>query len=156
MKRNEHKIINNIMTKKQEILDLFHSRLTCTQAVFSVYGKDMGVDENMATAIATGFGAGIARSQQICGALTGAIMVLGLKYFNPENLNDSKELIYHKTSELMERFKNINSSCNCRELIGVDFNTKDGMEIAEKNDLFNTRCKKYLSDVCDILDELII
>ena len=143
------------MTKKEEISELYHDKLNCAQSVFSVYVKEMGVDENTARAIATGFGAGIARSQQICGALTGAIMVLGVKFFNPENLYDSKEFIYYKTTELMERFKNIHGSCNCKDLIGVDFNTDEGIEFAEKNDLFNIKCKKYLNDVCTILDELI-
>ena len=143
------------MTKKEEISELYHDTLNCAQSVFSVYGKDLGVNENTASAIATGFGGGIARSQQICGALTGAIMVLGVKYFNPENLKDSKELIYNKTSELIEKFKKINGTCNCKDLIGVDFNTDEGIEFAEKNDLFNIKCRKYLNDICTILDELM-
>jgi C_GCAxxG_C_C family probable redox protein len=68
------------MTKADEAVALFQQGFTCSQAVLSVFAKDFGLDRDTALRISQGFGAGIARTDGICGALSGAIMVIGLRY----------------------------------------------------------------------------
>jgi C_GCAxxG_C_C family probable redox protein len=143
------------MTKKEKVIGVFHNDLNCAQSVLSVYGNEYGIDEKSAKAIAVGFGSGIGKTQQICGALTGAVMVLGAKYFDEDNAAESKEKVYTKTRELLDSFREKNGDCNCRNLLGIDISTEEGQKLAHEKDVFNLKCKKYLSDVCDNLDKLL-
>lgn len=143
------------MNKKEKVLDLFHNNLNCAQSVLYIYGEDLGIDGNTLKAVACGFGGGIGMTQQICGAITGAIMVLGAKYFDGNNVAESKNNVYEKTKDLLNRFKEKNDSINCIDLIGTDISTDEGVKIAYEKNLFNLKCKKCLADVCDALEKLI-
>ena len=147
--------MGSLKSKKEKVMGLFHNDLNCAQSVFSVYGKDYGIDEKAAKSIAAGFGSGIGKTQQICGAISGAVMVLGAEYFDENNKAESKEKVYGKTRELIKSFEEKNKCSDCRNLIGIDISTEEGLLKACDMDVFNIKCRKYLSDVCDILDELI-
>jgi C_GCAxxG_C_C family probable redox protein len=102
----------------------------------------------VANSIAVGFGSGFGRTQQMCGAISGAVMALGARNYDKNKVAESKENVYQKTRDLINQFKEKNGSCDCRNLIGVDLSTNE-------QNLFNLKCKKYLSDVCDELDKLL-
>ena len=68
------------MTKADGAVTLFQEGFTCSQAVLSVFADDFGLDRDLALRISQGFGAGIAYTDDICGALSGAVMVIGLRY----------------------------------------------------------------------------
>lgn len=68
------------MTKSDHALASFRKGFTCSSAVFSAFSDEMGLDSETATKIACGFGGGISKTGNICGAVSGAIMVIGLKY----------------------------------------------------------------------------
>ena len=72
------------MTKSDEALASFRNRFTCSSAVFSAFSDELGLDRDTAKKIACGFGAGISKTGNICGAVSGAIMVIGLKYGKTE------------------------------------------------------------------------
>lgn len=93
--------------------------------------------------------------QETCGAVTGAIMVIGCKYFKRNDCPGSKEIVYQKTRDFISKFKERNGTINCLELIGVDFNTEEGMQTAKKKNLFRDKCEKYVRDACEILEEII-
>jgi C_GCAxxG_C_C family probable redox protein len=67
-------------SKVNEAEACFSNGFNCCQSVLSTYGKGLGLGEREALKIASGFGAGIAYMGDICGAVTGAFMVIGLKY----------------------------------------------------------------------------
>jgi C_GCAxxG_C_C family probable redox protein len=123
----------------------------CSQAVFSTYAQ--GIDQETALKIASGFGGGMGRMGETCGAVTGAMMVLGLRFGADQPDREAKERVYARIREFADRFQARNGSTFCRDLLGCDISTPDGYEQAKI--LFPTVCPKYVRDACEILEEML-
>lgn len=143
------------MENTDKALEFFKSPYNCAQSVFAAYSEKFGIEENDARKIAAGFGGGIGRTQDICGAVTGAIMVLGCKYFNENDISGSKTIVYEKTKELILKFKEIHKTADCFDLTGVDFNEEGGLELFKSLNIHEKKCNGYVSDACKILEEMI-
>jgi len=105
-------------------LACFKEGFNCSQSILSVYGAEYGISRDMALKIACPFGAGIGRMAEVCGAVTGAFMVIGLKYGNTDAKNISaKGNTYQLVSKFADRFKARNGTINCGELLGCDLGT---------------------------------
>ena len=141
--------------KTEEAVKKFKKGFNCSQAVFSSYSKQFGLDGDVACKVATGFGGGM-RMAGTCGAVTGAFMVLGLKYGNsPEKDKNAKANTYEKIEDFTKRFNNRNASVACRELLGCDISTPDGMKQAQGKGLFSSLCPKLVQDAAEILEEML-
>ena len=106
--------------------------------------------------VAGAFGAGMARTGEICGSVNGALMVIGLKHAKTRtDDDDSRELAYAMAQDFMDAFRERNHSLLCRELLGVDVSTPEGMAVVREKNLFQTVCPKYVQDAAEIL-ELIL
>ncbi len=94
------------MTPAERAISLFQEGFNCSQSVLAAWCSRFGLDEETALKMAAGLGGGIGRTGGICGALTGAILVLGLRYgtADPKDKN-TKYVLYRKTQTLMEQFK---------------------------------------------------
>jgi len=134
-----------------EAVELFRSGYSCSQAVLSVFAEEYGMDAETANKIASGFGGGIGRT---CGALTGAMMVAGLKYGNAKS-TDREDAVRcrEKTRELIEKFEKTHGSSMCNELVGFDRSNMKGAELMEKLPHFYTICPKFLETVITYLEE---
>lgn len=143
------------MESKDIALIYFSDQFNCSQAVFSAYSEKFGISEDDAIRIATGFGAGFGREQEVCGAISGAVMVLGCRYFDENDVPGSKEIIYQKTQELLKKFKEKNITIRCYELTGIDFKKDINREEFKKQQIQEKVCKKSIEDVCEILDEIL-
>lgn len=144
------------MTKSDDALASFNQGITCSSAVFSAFAEDLGLDDMMARKIACGFGAGISRTGNICGAVSGAILVIGLKYGKTEKGDDAATgKTRARTREFMEEFSKRNGSVNCAELLGYNLNNQDEYDEAAKANLFRTRCPAYVRDAADILERIL-
>ena len=115
-----------------------------------------GIKEKDAKKIAAGFGGGIAYNQKICSALSGAIILLGCKYFNDNIPKESKENVYKKINEYLNEFKKIHTSTECIELIEIDLSTEGGRKKAKKQDVFNLKCTKYIEDACRLPKKVLL
>ena len=83
------------MSRIEEAISRFKEDFSCAQSIFSTYAPHYGLDEDKALKISTGFGGGMARSGRTCGAVTGAYMVIGLKYgMGLSKDDDAKENTY--------------------------------------------------------------
>jgi C_GCAxxG_C_C family probable redox protein len=133
----------------------FAGGFNCSQAVFSVFANDFGLDEETALKTAAGFGGGMGRMGETCGAITGAFMVLGLRFGTATPDRETKELVYSRVREFADRFKAINGSLACRDLLGCDISTPDGHQIAKEKSLFTTICPKLVQDAVGILEEML-
>lgn len=111
--------------KEEKALKLFDNGFNCSQAVLGAFCNKHGMDEELAMKLACGFGGGI-RCGEVCGAVTGAIMVIGLKYgqYIAED-KESKAKCYELTSYFMEEYAKRNGSVVCRELLGFDMRDKE-------------------------------
>ena len=105
--------------------DLFEAGFSCSQAVFGRFAEENGLDYDTALKIASGFGAGMARNEEVCGAVTGGIMALGLRYGRTSDTDSSATYdTYEKVNELTKRFVRENGSYICKNLLGgIDLKT---------------------------------
>lgn len=135
---------------------VYRDDYNCAQAIFSVYSGKLGFDETLAKKIACGFGAGMGRTAGICGAVTGAFLVLGLTYgMSDSSRQEDKELTYEKVREFISRFEKRCSSINCADLLGVDISTPEGFREAREKDLMTVECEKIVAEAASILEELL-
>lgn len=142
-------------TKIEQAMERFNNGFNCSQAVLSSYSEQFGLDCDRAFKIATGFGGGM-RMSETCGAVTGAFMVLGLKYGNTTAQDQqAKEKTYEMILEFTNRFKVRNGSVVCRELLGCDINTQEGRKKAQDKDLFSTVCPEIVKNAAEILEEML-
>jgi C_GCAxxG_C_C family probable redox protein len=120
------------------------------------YGLEFGLSEDLAVHLGTGFGGGMARQGEVCGAVSGAIMVLGLKYgMTNETEEEAGSKTYELVSEFMNKFEEQKSTVRCKDLLGCDINTAEGREEAMEKDLFNALCPELVQTAGKILDDLI-
>ncbi len=143
------------MSKKEEAVNNFKIGFSCSQSVLSVYAQEFGLTKDQANKIACGFGSGLSRTNQLCGAVTGAIMVIGLKYGKTDP-DDSvqRELTFKVVNEFNQRFKALNCSLMCSELLGVDLKLPEAHEHFEKNNLGEKVCQKAIYNAVEILEKL--
>ena len=125
--------------------EMFLDKYNCSQAVLSVFSEKYGVDTETAIRIACGLGSGC-RSADICGAVSGAVLVIGLKYGADTSVCNSK------TEEFLKEFDAVNGGTVCRNLLGCDITTAGGREKAVREDLFKTRCLNLVASAVDILE----
>lgn len=143
------------MSKPEEAVKRFAKNYLCSQAILTVYGPELGLDETLAFKLGEPFGAGMGRMGLTCGAVTGAFMVLGLK---SDSLSERDDKSRGKTYKLVEKFVQQfiarNETLACKDLLGVDPSTDEGLKYAYDNNLFEKKCGKYVQDAAEILDEL--
>ena len=134
----------------------FLSGYNCAQAVLDAFRDETGLDEDLALKIATGLGAGMGRKQEVCGAVTGGILVLGLRHGRGTTDDHSAtERAYLRTRELMDRFAAKHGSCLCRQLLqGYDLATQEGLQRAKADDIINKVCRPCVQTVVEILEQL--
>jgi C_GCAxxG_C_C family probable redox protein len=144
------------MKKNDQVLTTFRESMNCSQAVLASFSGDMGMDEKTAIKIASAFGGGIARNGETCGAVTGALMAIGLKHFNTDLLPDEAKMhVYSLSNRFMQEFKTRNGSVKCKELLGVDLSTDEGRKKMREENLSQKVCKKLVCDSVEILEKLL-
>ena len=144
------------MNQSEEANRQFIGGLNCCQAVLNTFAPQMGLDENLALKLASGFGGGIGRTGHICGAVSGAIAVLGLRYGNTDpNNSEAKSQMYAIVQEFMEKFKAKHHSILCSDLIGYDLSTDAGHKAAAEAKVFRTICPQLVSDAAQIVESML-
>ena len=140
-----------VMTKSDAGASVFLSGMNCAQAVFSSFSENYGLDPSIACRIAGGLGSG-ARAGELCGAVSGAVLVIGLKY-GQERPGDraAKQKCSDETEAFIRRFRLANGDIVCRNLLECDIMTREGRENAIAKELFTTKCKDFVLSAIDIL-----
>ena len=143
------------MDNVSKAVELFEHRFMCSQAVFAAFAVQFGITEKQALQIGACFGGGMSKAE-VCGACTGALMVLGMKYGQyDENDTDSRAAESEKASEFLEEFKKRNGSYICREILHCDISTDEGKEYARSNGLYGRYCTGMVSSAAEILTEML-
>jgi C_GCAxxG_C_C family probable redox protein len=141
------------MPKAEEVKALFNAGFNCAQSMLAVYGKDLGMDYETALKIGNVFGGGIARTGETCGAVTGALMILSLRYGAIDAKDSlSNEKTHNLAGEFMKKFEARNNSVVCRDLIGFDIGANN---IPEKNKIISQRCPGFIKDAAEIVEEML-
>ena len=136
------------MNSIEEAVQLFESGYVCSQAVFAAFSEELDLPKEQALKIGACFGSGM-RKAEVCGACTGALMALGLKY------GESKEKSNEVCVKFLDEFKNENGSFICRDLLGCDISTPEGVKYARDNNLFKEICPKMVESAAKITENII-
>ena len=136
------------MNPIDDAVQLFESGYMCSQAVFAAFSEDFGVSREDALKIGACFGSGM-RKGEVCGACTGALMALGLKY--GEDKAESNEIC----ERFLDEFEKANGSYICRDLLECDISTEEGVACARENNLFREVCPKMVESAAEIVEKLI-
>ncbi|HJA43673.1 MAG TPA: C-GCAxxG-C-C family protein [Candidatus Dorea stercoravium] len=140
---------------KEEIKNLFMQGIDCSQVVTGAFAEKMGMTEEQARKVSSCFGGGM-MCGETCGAVTGALMVIGMVYgHSREGDQSQKEIMAAKTGEFKKLFGEKYSSCICRELLGHDISKPGEMEkVLEKGLMFDF-CPRVVEDTIDILEKIL-
>lgn len=137
----------------QTAQDRFVQGFNCSQAVFSAYASQFGIDDEAALKLASPFGGGVARQGEVCGAVIGALMALGLGRGNATLEN--KEENYSIADEFITRFQEKHGTILCRELIGYDLSKPKELLEAREQKVFVTACPGFVKDAAELVAELL-
>ncbi|MBN1574064.1 MAG: C_GCAxxG_C_C family protein [Deltaproteobacteria bacterium] len=144
------------MSRTEDAVSQFEKGYNCAQAILSTYGVELGIDLESALRLSCGFGGGMARMAETCGAVTGAFMVLGLKFPSSKGGDfDAKEKTYEAVHRFAEKFNAKNGSIVCRDLLGCDIGTEEGRSLAVDNQLFYTKCPGFVRFAAEIIEEML-
>ena len=149
------------MLTKEETLRLAQSyadeHFLCSETCLMALAKCQGIETPLIPRIATGFGAGIGRSGETCGAVTGAVMGLGIRYGRDkvEPIKDRRPYWY--ATELLKRFKEEHGGLDCPALLELDIAKPEDYEEYTRRNLWTNRCTRYILSAtgiaCDIIEE---
>ena len=143
------------MNHVEEALKLFDEKFHCSQAVFAAFSEEYGVNKEDALKIGGCFGSGM-RKGEVCGACTGALMVLGLKYGKSEKDDiESKIQSDIVCDEFLDTFEKENGSYICNDLLECDISTKEGVQYALDNNLFIDFCPKMVESAVVITENIL-
>lgn len=137
----------------QTAQDRFAQGFNCSQAVFSAYATQLGIDDETALKLASPFGGGVARQGEVCGAVTGALMALGLGRGNATLEN--KEENYRLADEFIKRFQEQHGTILCRELIGYNLSKPEELQKAREQGVFVSACPGFVKDAAKLVEEIL-
>ena len=137
------------MEKSDIAIETFNNDLNCAQSVIGAYAEQYNLDKNNLFKLASAFGGGMGHTNGVCGAISGGLMVLGLKH-NSKQFD--KETTYAQTRHLMDEFIKRNGTRDCEKLIGVDLMTEEGKKEFKEKGIKKKVCEKCIADVIDIVE----
>jgi C_GCAxxG_C_C family probable redox protein len=144
------------MSLVDQAVSRFEAGFACSQSVFSTYSYLLDLSPEVAVRVAEPFGGGIASLGLTCGAVTGALMVIGLKHGRTEADDvEAREKTRELARQLVCEFEARNGTIVCRKLLDCDIGTPEGLASAEEQNLFETRCPRFVRDAAEIVEQLI-
>lgn len=144
------------MNKSEKAAGYMKNGYNCAQAVVKTYAADVGMNEEDGVKMASVLGGGVGRTGHICGAVSGAALIIGMKFGSTDNTNiHSKDKAYQKANELLEKFAAENKSILCKELLGYDISTNEGLKQARESGIFIQKCPLCVLSAAKILESII-
>lgn len=137
--------------------ELFLKGYNCSQAVFGAYCEDLGIDTDTAFLLSAGFGGGFARRREVCGAVSGATMVLSyLRGYSKAEDSDKKKQLYSELREFYDRFEKETGSIICRELLSLEEKTSSPTPEERTEAYYKKRpCAELVALSAEILENYI-
>ena len=136
--------------------NLFAQGYNCAQAVFSAFDDVTGIDFETSIKLSSGFGGGMGRMREVCGAVSGMFMVLGAVegYISPTD-NTVKMELYAKVQKLAEEFKKENGTIICRDLLEGNV-TSDPKPTERTPQFYQKRpCGEFVQIAADIVADYL-
>lgn len=152
-----NKLGDKKMISKEKALEMFAGGYNCSQSVFASIIPDKLLDKKVKISLAAGFGAGIGRNAETCGAVSGAIMALGAVLIEKDFVSD----LALKTDGIMladkfiKKFKAEKNTIICRELLGYDLSKPEEDEILKNNGSYRIKCADFVGLAVEIAEGII-
>jgi C_GCAxxG_C_C family probable redox protein len=128
----------------------------CAQSIMKAYASEVGMNEEDAIRMASVLGGGVGRNGHICGAVSGAALIIGMKFGTIDPVDFlAKEKAYNKANELLEKFSAENKSVLCKELIPYDMKNPAELKKAREAGVFVKQCPLYVLSAGRILESII-
>ena len=137
----------------EQAVALFTGGMACSQAILATYGPLFGFDRDEAIRIARGFGGGMGRLSETCGAVTGAFMAISLKFDGTDK--QTKEDNYALMQEFARRFKSKHHSLNCTQLLDCDLGKPEDQAKFRGLGRMQSHCICYVREAAQHLEELL-
>jgi C_GCAxxG_C_C family probable redox protein len=127
----------------------------CCTSVLAAYGPELGMEKDLVVRVTRGM-PGIGGLGNVCGAVSGATLVIGLETTNENNIHDTEaqRRTYESVREFVARFEERHSSIECRKLLGRDISTWEKLQAARKDNAF-ANCPKLVESAVNILDDIL-
>ena len=153
---NNDEDFKNMKSRSETAVEKMSSGYNCSQSVLYAFSDLTGIDSNTSLKIACGFGSGMAK-QDVCGAVTGGIMVIGAVHGRGEGDDISlRDTTYNKVRAFTEKFKQEMGSCNCLTLLeNCDFKTEEGRRGFKERELREKICFKAVETAVRIVGGLL-
>ncbi len=140
----------------EQAVAFYQQGYTCTQSILASYAPRYGLQQDLAFRIGEPFGAGTSCTGDMCGSVTGAIMVLGLQYGSTLSSDDAaRSLTYQRVQQLIHRFIEAHGSIQCPDLLGYNLNDPQQLQTVWEKGLFLQLCPIFVRDAAQILTELL-
>lgn len=140
----------------EKALSRFNEGFNCAQALLAAFAPRFGISEEDALKLAAPFGGGMARMGEVCGAVSGAMMALGLRHgYCRRGDKRAKEACYRTANRFADAFRARCGSIMCRDLLGCDISTPQGMAEARERRLIITVCAVAVREAAEIVSELL-
>jgi len=144
------------LSRAEEAKKQFEKGFSCAPAVLSTYSEQLGLGKALALKIACGFGGGIGRMGRTCGAVTGAVMVIGLKNGQVDLADEeSRQKTHELIKKFIDKFTALHGSIECKELIGYDLSKSSDLESARESGVFQNKCPSFVYDSARILEDVL-
>jgi len=144
------------MNPTEKATQLLAAGYSCSQSLLVSRATQFGLSDEIALKLSAAFGGGLGREGEVCGAASGALMVIGLAngQTSPEQ-REAKERTYQLTRRFLAEFARRTGALHCSDLLGCQIGTPEGMQRAQSQDLFKTVCPTLVSEASQILSELL-
>jgi C_GCAxxG_C_C family probable redox protein len=144
-------------SKPDQAAETFINGFNCAQAVFATYAEEFGIDRTSALKIACGFGAGMGRRQDVCGAVSGAILLIGAKHGKTiREDNAANDLTYQRVRELSDQFIAKHGTTSCKQLLGCNLLTPEGQQYFKEHNFRDLKCAVYVHDAAALVEDMLL
>lgn len=143
--------------RREKAMALFEEGYNCAQSVFLAFADLHGMDEKMAAALSSSFGGGMGRLREVCGAVSGMFMTIGLLYgYDDPKATTEKSDLYARVQALAADFEKENDSIVCRDLLGLTVKKEAPTPQARTTEYYQKRpCKELVGDAAELLERYI-
>lgn len=145
------------MDREKLARDYFYEGYNCSQAIVLAFSDLLKLDKSELLKIASVFGGGMGRLREVCGSVSGMLIVLGLLYgYDTLETGEVKKNLYERVQELALKFEKDNGSIICRELLGLNIKHDDPTPSQRTGDFYHHRpCQDKIGYAARILEEYI-
>lgn len=145
------------MNFAEQAVNEFKAGFNCCQSVFVPFAAQMGLERDTALKLTTGFGAGMARQQETCGAMVGAYLALGLRFGRTKVEDElSRDETYMYMLDFTDAFVKLHGSINCKALLGCDLSNAEGQKQFNERNLMENVCTKCVGNAAEILGKFYL